>query len=261
MTLVGWLAGSVSLDEFRAHVLGSQAYAGLGLAREACQLVDWDRLARLAVARTAEVALVRGGRLSPHVGSRSLDSLRPLLTGGAGLRVAGAETLDPDFGLLAEAFGRDLHGSASIQIWATPPSAGGLGWRRQAVDVFFAQTAGSQIHEFRPSVFSGDHPEGDGRILVSHRCVLDAGDWLYVPRSWWHRAEAVGESLAMTIELKRPWPLTRGKRRSFSAETAEETRLDWAGLLETLRAMVRRAPSAGPRRAPLRLVPSLRRSD
>jgi 50S ribosomal protein L16 3-hydroxylase len=262
MTLVRWLAGSVSLAEFREKVLGTQAYAGLGLATEACQLVDWDRLAGLAVSALADVTLVRGGRQSPYAGSRALESLRPLLTGGAGLRVGRADTLDPELGALADAFGHDLEGDASIHLWAAPPADGGLGWRRQPVDVFFAQTAGSQAHAFRPSVFAGDHPEGDGRILVSHRCVLEAGDWLYVPRSWWHRSAAVEESLSMTIELKRPWRLPVGRRAPTQGDADGSTPLAWTSLLEALRVLVRRGPRAGPRKTRLKLLqPSTRRSD
>lgn len=206
MSLVRWLAGSVSVASFRERVLGIQAYAGLGLAVDACRLFDWSVLARLPV-REGRAELVGAGKVAAYTGALDIDSVRATLAAGNGIRVRDADALDPEIGELADDFSRELHGCASVHLSATPRRARGGGWRRQGADSFFAQTAGSEEHQFRPQPIPGGGERSGHGGPGAHTCVLEAGDWLYVPRGWWHRTEAVDDSLALTIELARPWTL------------------------------------------------------
>jgi 50S ribosomal protein L16 3-hydroxylase len=270
MSLSAWLGGAITVTSFRERVLGGEAYAGLGLAREARHLFDWCALERLLASGTgSEVDLLTLDGLVPHPSRLDLAGVGGVLASGCGLRLRGAESKDPELGSLAEAFGRDLSGHASVQLLALPRRGAKLAWRRLSVDAFFAQTEGSCEHHFRPSV-------GRSRRAseLAHSCSLEPGDWLYVPRGWWHRTDAIDLSLTILIELARPWSM-RSSRAKPNKMSSEDERLandialaPWTS--DSYRAStsidvdfefdfdfdvkVRRAPKRGPAQTALKLL-------
>lgn len=273
MSLVRWLAGSVSVASFRERVLGVQAYAGLGLASDTCRLLGWQGLPRLlTLSQPTGVEIVEGGAMRPSSGPLDLVGVRGLIAGGSGVRLRNAESLDEELAAMADSFGTELGGAASLHLWAMPPRALGLGWCRRASDLFFVQTAGSQDYCFRPAPRGdrNDRPEpGDG-TAPAHACRLEAGDWLYVPRGWWHCTEAVDDSLSLSIEVARPWPLPVASRhrsaerpgiRPYDIETRDLARspyiegIDGPWAKDAAGFVVRRARGDRP---PLRLFHGLR---
>jgi ribosomal protein L16 Arg81 hydroxylase len=44
-------------------------------------------------------------------------------------------------------------------------------------------------------------------IMPLMRCTLGAGDWLYLPAGYWHRAQAGAESISLSVGVRAPTAL------------------------------------------------------
>jgi ribosomal protein L16 Arg81 hydroxylase len=188
-----WLAPQ-SLVDFAARYLGRQP------------------LARAATA-DLDILVVQGGREWRRAPPRSLEGLRQLFAQRLGVVVRRAEFHDPGLATLSERFARDLPGDVHVQLFATPARTHGFGWHYDAEEVFIIQTAGEKDYYFRRNTID-PHPRRDvqpdfARVREERTPILTtrlvAGDWLYLPRGWWHVAKARADSLSISLG-SRPEP-------------------------------------------------------
>jgi hypothetical protein len=190
MSLEHWLDGAMTLDAFRANVLGRQSYRGKGLASLA-RAHDWDSFERLVANERPpdlELGVARG--LTPRAITPQSGAVRALLSTGLGVRLRDAHALDRELAELADALERELEGRATVDLSASPAS-GRARWRRQTTDVFMIQTEGTQAHDVQPET----------RDAAPLRCVLAPGDWLYVPRGWFRGSDAVEDALTLDVHV------------------------------------------------------------
>jgi hypothetical protein len=203
--LQSWL-GEVPLSRFRAAHLGSTPLASSSTAHDAIAACDWKLLDRLLAARPEDVLVVAHGQSLELPAPRSLAELRRLFAAGIGVAVRKPERHCRALAELAGAFARDLPGEQRVIVFATPQRTHGFGWHYDAEDVFIVQTAGEKTYYFRRNTVGapvrGAQPDFRSfRFETSPtlQCRLVAGDFLYLPRGYWHVAHAHRDSLSISI--------------------------------------------------------------
>lgn len=181
-----------------------------GGARDFVELATWEALERiLGGAAPVDLVVVRANRRHDGPPPHSIAESRALFAQGWTLLVRHAERNDPGLAELARGFRADLASEIDVHLYVTPPGAHGFGWHFDAEDVFVLQTAGAKTFSIRKNTV---HPwplletmtddlgfEHERTPLV--RCELAAGDALYIPNGYWHRAETgpASESISLAV--------------------------------------------------------------
>lgn len=198
-------------QEFVSRIFRRAPFAQPGAASGLVRFLDWCTLDRVLQSASEvgddDVLVVRHGRLVPTPVPRSLSAARPLLAAGSSLVVRNAEARDAGMRELCDRFASTLAARARIQLFVTPKGERGFGWHYDAEEVFIVQTMGTKEYFFRENTVNPrprPQPSYDFAAVRQERtpvmaCTLIAGDWLYMPRGWWHVATAHEDSLAISI--------------------------------------------------------------
>jgi len=215
-----WLGDDLPVERFAREVMGRQPFARPAAAADAMPCLQWETLGRLLPREDLDVLVVRGGREHDDVPRpRDLEGLRALLDRGLGLVVRRAERRDPGLATLGSALGRELGGRAvHVQLFVTAGETNGFGWHYDAEEVFIVQTEGTKDYYFRENTVSPPGGAGAGgragdaqptfeRVREERSPVMTAtlvaGDWLHLPRGWWHVAKARSDSLSISLGVGR----------------------------------------------------------
>ena len=203
-----WLAPT-PLEAFLATHFEREPFVQPGTAVDAMPLLDWEAVGRLLAAR-ADVLAIRKGRLVPEAAPPDLAGARALLRDGCALVIRGCDLHDRGLSNLARAFEVEIGGEAAVQAFVSPVGSRSFGWHYDCEDVFIAQTAGVKEYQLRRNTVNPaptlDAMPRDMRYerettTAVLACTLVPGDWLYVPRGWWHVGQAVEDSLSISIGL------------------------------------------------------------
>lgn len=203
-----WLE-DVPLADFVARQLGRSPLARPSAAADVIPAFEWRSLERLLRRTDLDVLTIRGGRERAAPRPRDLAELRALLDRGIGLVIRRAERHDATLAALGRELERDLPGRVHVQLFVTAGGTHGFGWHYDAEEVFIVQTEGRKDYYFRRNTFDPD-PEPDaqpdfGRVRRETTPIMTStllpGDWLYLPRGWWHVARARTESLSISLGL------------------------------------------------------------
>jgi ribosomal protein L16 Arg81 hydroxylase len=201
-----WLAG-VALADFRRAYLGKQPFARPGSACSTIACCTWEILDALLQARPPDVLTVGSGRQLSEAAPKSLSELPQLFARQVGLAIRAPEHHSPPLAELSRGFAQSIPGVQRVIVFVTPAQSHGFGWHYDAEDVFIVQTAGDKEYFFRRNTVSPGAPSGDGREFNRYACetspVMSArlwpGDFLYLPRGFWHVAHAHQHSLSISI--------------------------------------------------------------
>jgi 50S ribosomal protein L16 3-hydroxylase len=205
--LSDWLA-DLELDAFRRSYLGRQPLAKPGSARSVTDLCTWQHLGSLLAAEPApDVLVVAQGKSLSLPAPRTLAALEALFARGVGIVVRHPERHCALLRDLTRAFSGDLPGEQRVLLFATPGRSNGFGWHYDPEDVFVVQTAGDKEYYFRENTVRPRpvrEPQPDFAVYRFETtpmmsCRLLAGDWLYLPRGFWHVAHAHEHSLSLSI--------------------------------------------------------------
>lgn len=208
-----WLA-DLSLAQFLADHFQKTPLAKALAAQESTSLLTWDTIARLVEASPQpDMMIVRNGRLLENAEPRSLREAQSLFGSGCSIVMRHLELHDQALRGLAETIGEEIDGSVSIQSYATPRAFSSFGWHYDCEDVFIVQTAGTKEYLLRANTVNPE-PHIDAMPRDMHyeketstktmACTLVAGDWLYVPSGWWHRAIAIDDALSISVGVLTP---------------------------------------------------------
>jgi ribosomal protein L16 Arg81 hydroxylase len=178
-------------------------YRGLG---------DWDALEGILSHADADVLVVRDGAASETARPQNAAAAQALVADGHTVLVRHAERHHAGLARLGAEFARELAAPVDVHLYATGAGHHGFGWHYDAEDVFILQTAGSKEYWLRKNTVNPwpviETLPADMRyereIMPVMQCRLDAGDWLYVPNGYWHRAAALSESLSLAVGVLPP---------------------------------------------------------
>jgi 50S ribosomal protein L16 3-hydroxylase len=218
--LADWLAPD-DLAWFLGAHFQIAPFARPGTAETALAALDWSTIDRLLRSdKPLDLLTVRGGQLSDVPPPRSGTEARALMRAGISVVVRGAEQHDPALRQVADGFEAALAGEVHVQVYATPGGSNSYGWHYDFEDVFIAQTAGVKDYYFRENTVARDTVLGDQldfacvreeRSPVFHTRLL-AGDWLYIPATWWHLVKCAEESLSISVGVMSPARLKSARR-------------------------------------------------
>lgn len=154
--------------------------------------------------------LARKGQLRRGDERRDVDELLRLHADGFTLVVRHAERHDPGLEELARAFTAAFAAPVNVHLYVTPQDQYGFGWHYDAEEVFILQTTGRKTYRVRKNTVNpwplvetipGDMSY-ERETMPEMRCTLEAGDWLYLPAGYWHRAETAsgdGSSTSLAV--------------------------------------------------------------
>lgn len=204
------LLGNMPKTKFVAEYFHRLPYSVASGARPVCELGTWQVLGEILAQDNVDVMVVRDGTPFAGPDPRSLDAARKLSDEGHTILVRHAEKQHDGLQSLAAAFAEDFHAPVNIHLYATPPGRHGFSWHYDAEDVFIMQTRGNKEYSLRkntvhPWPLVETIPQDMGypsEIMPLMRVLLAAGDWLYIPFGYWHKAEACdGDETAISLAL------------------------------------------------------------
>lgn len=170
----------------------------------------WETLATIFAAEASDVLIVREGRRWEGAEQPTFDEARRLFDEGYTLLVRHAERHHPQLAGLAASFQADFCAPVDIHLYFTPAEQFGFGWHYDAEDVFILQTAGRKEYQLRKNTVN-PWPlvetlpldmRYEREIMPLVRCELAAGDWLYIPHGYWHKANAKEASISLAVGVQ-----------------------------------------------------------
>lgn len=203
------LAPRQFLDRYYTRVPFTKAGAAAGLTT----FQGWPAVEAILAKENVDGFLARegvmweGGRLPP------LPEVRTLFSEGHTLVVRSAERHDAELARLAGGFRNDFGAEVNVHVYCTPSGRSGFGWHYDPEDVFILQTHGRKEYQLRKNTVNpwpllAQMPKDlryEREVMPLWSCVLEPGDWLYIPTGWWHSARgARDDSITLAIGLMTP---------------------------------------------------------
>jgi 50S ribosomal protein L16 3-hydroxylase len=208
-TLPGGFPRAVFLQE---HYL-KQPLARPSTAAHLRELATWSTAERLIETTPCDLLLVRDGVVWSGPRPTSALEARKLHEEGYSIVLRHAERHDAALAELGRTLSAELHGTVNLQVYYTPPGHGSFGWHFDPEEVFIFQTEGAKHYLLRQNTLNPTplHETLSDPVSVARErtpvleCLLEAGDWLYIPGGYWHHVSArEQESISISVGLMPP---------------------------------------------------------
>jgi 50S ribosomal protein L16 3-hydroxylase len=207
--------GDFLVSRFIDEYLHRLPFALCGAAQTACQLGSWDAIASMLGDPELDLMLARDGAKYIDAPPREAEELLRLSQSGWTVLVRHAERHSDALATLAAAFETAFRGKVDVHIYVTPPGRRGFSWHYDAEDVFILQSSGEKRYDLRkntvhPWPLEETLPEDmryEQELMPLSQAFLHAGDLLYIPCGYWHRAEALSHadaSISLAIGVMSP---------------------------------------------------------
>jgi ribosomal protein L16 Arg81 hydroxylase len=202
--------GPARIVQFIEDYLHRLPYALAGTANALCGWGAWETLDAVWAAGAADVLVIRRGEQLLDDIPRTSSSLRTVLNNGYTVRIRHAEHHHPKLRALSEIFAATFESPVDIHVYATPSNSFGFSWHYDAEDVSIVQTAGAKEYFLRKNTVNPWPLEEaipadmryEREIMPLMRVVMRAGDLLYIPCGYWHRAQVpVGSDIAISLAI------------------------------------------------------------
>lgn len=201
------LLGDLTTDQFLEDSFCKFPYSSRGGASEFVDYATWATVETVLAQPRPDIILSRQGERWDEQERPSLETVQQLHRDGYTLMVRNSERIDTKLGELAQGFFEDFQAPIDVQLYYTPGQRFGFGWHYDAEDVFILQTQGTKEYSLRKNTVNpwplketlppDMHYERETMPMM--RCKLAAGDWLYIPAGYWHRAEAIEDSISIAV--------------------------------------------------------------
>lgn len=173
---------------------------------------DWPVVERVLSHPEADIIVGSAEQRYEGKSPTSLEEARQLLSQGLTVGVRHAERHDDSLAELARGFATDFAAPIDIHLYCTPAGRPGFGWHYDAEDVFVLQTRGKKEWWLRKNTVNPwplvetlpKDMKYEREIMPAIRCLLAAGDWLYIPAGYWHRTECLEESISLSVGIESP---------------------------------------------------------
>lgn len=213
--MIKQLLGDFSLRRFIDEYFLRQPFSLPGGAASLSHLADWTAAQSILAQPDADVLVVKEGRRWEGNRTPAPEEARRLFDQGYTVLVRHAERCHPEIAELAAGFERDFAAAIDVHLYCTPGTQHGFGWHYDAEDVFILQTAGSKEYSLRKNTVNPwpvveDLPRDmryEREIMPLSKCLLHAGDWLYIPHGYWHKAEAREAAFSLAVGVMSPTAL------------------------------------------------------
>jgi 50S ribosomal protein L16 3-hydroxylase len=205
--LQSWLGG-LPLPEFRSSYLGKVPFAQAGTAAATLSVLTWQSLDQiLSAPDTPDLLVVAKGKPLDLPAPRSLGELERLFAEGLGIVVRHPERQCANILALTRAFADELPGDQRVLLFATAKGTHGFGWHYDPEDVFIIQNAGDKEYYFRRNTIDPTPARAAKPDFTSYlrettpmmSCRMVEGDFLYLPRGYWHVAHPHAHALSLSI--------------------------------------------------------------
>ena len=210
------LFNPVTLPEFLNDFYCRLPLALAGSATHMTETVDWPLLERVLAAADADVLVVKDNRRWDGTAAPSPVQARELFAEGYTILVRHLERHDAAVQMLATEARRLFAGPVDVHAYFTPQHATGFGWHYDAEEVFILQASGTKEYALRKNTVNPwplieslpDDMQYERECMPIMQCRLSAGDWLYIPSGYWHRASAREDSISVSIGVVAPTALS-----------------------------------------------------
>jgi ribosomal protein L16 Arg81 hydroxylase len=201
-----WL-GADAWQRFTRDHHRTRPFATKLVGAEALEPCDWDHLGQTLATHAADVRVVRRGESLSVAPPQSLADLHNLFGQDAGIALSNADLVSERVRAICAAVVADVPGNQRATMFATPEKTHSLAWHFDADELFIFQLAGSKAHHLRANTVVPSPQAPSGHNLATYpletspllTIELHPGDFLYVPRGWWHMAHAGNTSLSLSI--------------------------------------------------------------
>jgi 50S ribosomal protein L16 3-hydroxylase len=192
------LFGDVPVAKFADEYLHRLPFALAGSAQSVRDLGTWQAFGAMLSTAGEDASATRAGQWYTGPRPTDLSAAQKLLDEQYTLFIRHAERHHAGLADLANAFATTFRGPVNIHVFATPTGSPGFSWHYDAEDVFILQTQGEKEYELRkntvnPWPLEETLPEDmqyQRELMPLMRVLLRAGDLLYIPCGYWHRAAA-----------------------------------------------------------------------
>ncbi len=172
----------------------------------------WEIMDAILSSPEADVMVVKSGERWPESRTPKLDEAQKLFQEGYTLLVRHAERQDEELSRIAQGFAEDFRAAVDVHLYWTPGESFGFGWHYDVEDVFILQLEGTKQYSLRKNTVNPwpvlENMPADLRyereIMPLLQCELAAGDWLYIPHGYWHKADAKSDSLSLAVGVMMP---------------------------------------------------------
>jgi ribosomal protein L16 Arg81 hydroxylase len=204
------LLGEVPLPRFVGEYYQRLPYSAAGGAAAWERLGTWDSLISAISQESADVLVCRRNQQLAGPLPRDEAAALKLVLEGYTLLVRHAERHCPPLAQVAAAFAADFAAPVNVHLYCTPAGQFGFGWHYDAEEVFIVQTTGRKEYWLRKNTVNPWPLEEslpadmqyEREIMPLVRCELAAGDWLYIPSGYWHRAQSQETSISLAIGVQ-----------------------------------------------------------
>ncbi|HVX11329.1 MAG TPA: cupin domain-containing protein [Pirellulales bacterium] len=210
--MIEQLLGEFPLRRFIDEYYLRQPFSLPGGATSFKHLASWATLESILAHDEADVLVVKEGRRWEGTQKPTAAEARRLFDDGHTVLVRHAERCHSEIAELAGGFERDFRAAVDVHLYCTPAQQHGFGWHYDVEDVFILQTAGSKEYLLRkntvnPWPVAQNIPQDmryEREIMPLSKCLLAAGDWLYIPHGYWHRAAAHEAAYSLAVGVMSP---------------------------------------------------------
>lgn len=169
-----------------------------------------EDLDKISSAANSKIKIIKDNQIIQSSQSFPSTLLHESLNQGRSLVIRHAEKSLKPLENLATQFATCFQGAVDIQIFLTPANQQTFDWHYDAEEVFIIQTEGTKKFTLRQNTInpnpSLDNMPNDLQYeketsSIVLNCDLEAGDWLYIPKGWWHRAQAQTRSIHLSVGI------------------------------------------------------------
>ena len=206
------LLGSVAPATFMQEHFLRLPFALAGGCSHLAACGDWPVVERVLSSPEADIIVGSAEQRYEGKPPTSLEEAMQLLSQGLTVGVRHAEKHDESLAELARGFATDFAAPIDIHLYCSPAGKPGFGWHYDAEDVFVLQTRGKKEWWLRKNTVNPwplvetlpRDMKYEREIMPAMRCLLAAGDWLYIPAGYWHRTECQEESISLSVGIESP---------------------------------------------------------
>lgn len=215
MAILEELIAPLQLQDFLNMHYARSPFAAPLKAKRFCDLISWPLMTEIIDSGHDDCWLVKEGFMHKNpelsTGRLQVETAKQEFQTGHTVLVRHAEKSHPKLAEIADDFRRLFFRPVDIQLYCTPANEEGFNWHYDLEDVFVLQSKGEKEFRLKPNSVN-PNPLTMPKDLEFHkeknkteiRCWLKAGDWLYIPKGYWHKAKALTDSFHLSVGVLNP---------------------------------------------------------